>query len=154
MIIGCPGCRTRYLVDEQALGGRVGRIVRCATCGHTWHQKAPRELLAADDFSRFESSRIEPALEVPRRPEVLAEAGLEVPPRPGATPEPSRRPKRGHRGLRWLVLVVFFVLVILAGVVIARGAVVKMWPPAARLFALAGLPVEPPGLGSGRMSDQ
>jgi hypothetical protein len=33
-------------------------------------------------------------------------------------------------------------LAIIAGVVIARGAVVKILPPAARLFALVGLPVE------------
>jgi predicted Zn finger-like uncharacterized protein len=139
MIIGCPGCRTRYLVDEQALG--AGRLVRCATCGHTWHQKAPRELLPTDDLSRFAGSRIEPA--------------LEVPPRPAATPQPPAHPRRSHRhGVRWLVLVVLVVLAILAGVVIARGSLVKIWSPVARLFALAVLPVDSSGQGSVRMSGQ
>jgi predicted Zn finger-like uncharacterized protein len=146
MIIGCPACRTRYLVDEKALGGRVGRTVRCATCGHTWRQTAPPDLFAADGSARFEDSRIEPALEVPPRPEAQREASLEVPPRPGSIPERAPRPKRSRWGARrWLMLVVLFVLAILVGVVIARGAVVKIWPPAARLFALAGLPVEPLG---------
>jgi hypothetical protein len=45
------------------------------------------------------------------------------------------------------VLAVLFALAILAGVVVARGAVVAIWPSAARLYALAGLPVEPPGIG-------
>jgi hypothetical protein len=45
--------------------------------------------------------------------------------------------------LRWFVLIVLCVVAILAGVVLARGAVVKVLPATARLFALAGLPVEP-----------
>jgi hypothetical protein len=49
--------------------------------------------------------------------------------------------------MRWLVLLVLFALAILAGVVVARGAVVAIWPPAARFYALAGLPVDPLGAG-------
>jgi predicted Zn finger-like uncharacterized protein len=143
MIIGCPGCHTRYLVDEQALGGRAGRTVRCATCGHTWHQAAPPELVPVD-----ERSRIEPALEVPPRPKVVAEESLGVPPRPGATSEPPAPPRRSRwAALRWLLLVMLVVLAILAGGILARGAVVSIWPSAARLFALAGLPVDPLGAG-------
>jgi len=39
------------------------------------------------------------------------------------------------------------VLAILAGAILARGAVVSIWPSMARLFALTGLPVEPLGAG-------
>jgi len=145
MIIGCPSCRTRYLVDEQALGGRVGRTVRCATCGHTWHQASPPELVGADAPENPEGSRIEPALGVPPRPEVLSAANLEVPQRRAEIPEASRVKRRRWGALRWLVLIVLCAVAIIAGVVIARGAVVKILPPAARLFALAGLPVEPSG---------
>jgi len=42
---------------------------------------------------------------------------------------------------------VLFALAIIAGIVVARGAVVAIWPPAARLFILAGLPVETPITG-------
>jgi hypothetical protein len=71
-------------------------------------------------------------------------------PRQGSVSEPSPttpRRRRSVAALRWLVLVLLFVLAILAGVVVARGAVVALWPSAARLYALAGMPVEPPGAG-------
>jgi hypothetical protein len=45
------------------------------------------------------------------------------------------------------LLAVLLVLAILAGVVVARSAVVAVWPPAARLYALAGWSHEPPGTG-------
>jgi predicted Zn finger-like uncharacterized protein len=143
MIIDCPVCLTRYLVDEQALGGPAGRTVRCASCGHTWHQSAARGADANEDAGRLEG-RIEPALEVPPRPGTMPSPTLEIPARSRLVAEPPPRRGRGNwAAVRWLVLAVLLALAILAGVVVARGAVVAMWPPAGRLFALAGLPVEP-----------
>lgn len=40
MIISCPSCYTRYLVDPISIG-HDGRDVRCAKCQHTWFQ-APK----------------------------------------------------------------------------------------------------------------
>lgn len=40
MIIACPSCQTRYAVPDSAIGA-VGRTVRCAKCGHSWHQQGP-----------------------------------------------------------------------------------------------------------------
>ena len=37
MILTCPACQTRYVVDP-ALIGAAGRIVRCAKCANSWHQ--------------------------------------------------------------------------------------------------------------------
>jgi predicted Zn finger-like uncharacterized protein len=143
MIVSCPVCRTRYLVDELALRGQSGRPVRCANCGHTWHQTASPELPANGDEAKTDG-RIEPALEVPPRPATT----LEVPPRPRILPEPPRRGSRRRWGaLRWLVVAVLLALAVLAGVVVARGAVVALWPPAARLYALAGFAAEPPWTG-------
>ena len=45
MIIGCPSCATRYRIGPLALG-RPGRDVRCAKCGHRWHQLPPAERVA------------------------------------------------------------------------------------------------------------
>ncbi len=48
MILTCPSCAVRYLVDARALGAK-GRMVRCARCGHTWRETAPEAALPADD---------------------------------------------------------------------------------------------------------
>jgi predicted Zn finger-like uncharacterized protein len=37
MIVTCPACSTRYLVDPRALGV-AGRSVRCTECAHVWPQ--------------------------------------------------------------------------------------------------------------------
>src|SRR5580692_5554601 len=141
MIVSCPVCRTRYQVDEGALRGQSGRTVRCAKCGHTWHQTASPEPPEVGDEAKTDG-RIEPALEVPPRPA----ATLEVPPRQRALPEPPRRRSRWG-AFRWLVIAILLAVAVLAGIVAARGAVVALWPSAARLYALAGFSAESPGAG-------
>lgn len=43
MILECPSCENRYLVDPRALG-KAGRTVRCAKCKHQWFaEPAARE---------------------------------------------------------------------------------------------------------------
>jgi predicted Zn finger-like uncharacterized protein len=143
MVVSCSVCRTRYLVDETSLHGRTGRTVRCASCGHTWHQTAPAEPLATEDAARIAGPRVKPALEVPPRPAGIGIPVLEAPPR--ESPTEARRRRWG--ALRWLLLALLFAAAVLAGVMVARGAVVAVWPPAARLFALAGMPPESLGAG-------
>ena len=56
MIIACPSCNSRYLLDPAKIG-RDGRRVRCAKCGHTWAQTAPPpEDLAGDTVVESEAS--------------------------------------------------------------------------------------------------
>ena len=123
MILSCPVCRIRYRVDEKALRGLAGRTVRCANCGHTWHQSTPSELFA-DQEAAGPESRIEPALEVPPRP------GVSPRPIPGAPqtqrrlPQPpSGRQPRRWTAIRWLLLALLFAAAILAVVVAARVTV-------------------------------
>ena len=42
MIIHCPSCSARYPVDGASFAPS-GRKVRCAKCGHSWHQSPPSD---------------------------------------------------------------------------------------------------------------
>lgn len=42
MIITCEECQARYLINPDVLGAS-GRIVRCSSCAHSWHQNPPED---------------------------------------------------------------------------------------------------------------
>lgn len=50
MILTCPKCATRYLVDPAKIG-RAGRDVRCARCSHEWWAEPPAESQAAPEIA-------------------------------------------------------------------------------------------------------
>lgn len=117
MIVTCPSCATRYLVDPAALG-EAGRTVRCARCAHTWMQPPP------DDM--------------PRRVDVADAPAEAAPIPPGSIPPAAPEGRRGAGWLGWAALAVV-IAGVLGGAVLARDAVVAEWPLAARLYAMAGL---------------
>lgn len=47
MILECPNCQNRYLVDPRAIG-ESGRSVRCAKCKHKWFAEPAPESPAPD----------------------------------------------------------------------------------------------------------
>ncbi|HEU5481496.1 MAG TPA: zinc-ribbon domain-containing protein, partial [Sphingomicrobium sp.] len=47
MILTCPSCGTQYAVKDGAIP-EGGRKVRCASCGHSWHQEPPDEMPPAE----------------------------------------------------------------------------------------------------------
>lgn len=126
MILTCSACSTRYIVDPVLLGPE-GRTVRCASCGHQWHQKAPA------DFPRMLEPEPPPQAPPPRAP------GSNLP----GFPRRSRQP---GAAVAWAALVLAL-LVVFGAAVAAREAVVAAWPPASRLYAALGLATEPPGTG-------
>jgi predicted Zn finger-like uncharacterized protein len=126
MIVTCPSCSTRYIVDPKALGP-TGRMVRCANCKHTWMQAPPADMPKPVD--------VEPP------PDSLRP----IPPGSNLPAFPQPR-ARGAQAAGWLI----FLVVLLggaAGVVGARDQIVSAWPPAARLYDIVGLPVETIGAG-------
>lgn len=121
MIVTCPSCSTRYLVDPAALG-ETGRTVRCARCGETWLQAPPEDL--------------------PKRVDVAAapERVRPIPPGSNLPALPGRRRSRAWLG--WAALIVVLVGAA-AGAVLARDRVIAVWPEAKRLYSLVGLAEQP-----------
>lgn len=117
MILSCPSCATRYLVDDAQIGS-TGRTVRCAKCRHSWHQDPPEEILDAVEFA---APPAEPA-PIPK--------GSNLP----ALPRKRQR-QGGGRTVGWVGFVLT-VAVIVGGGYFARNQIVELWPPSARLFTL------------------
>jgi predicted Zn finger-like uncharacterized protein len=126
MIVTCPSCATRYLVDPRALG-TAGRVVRCANCSKTWHQTPP------DDLPR--------SLDI----------GLADVPPDFTTVRPQLPALPRRRFLPWTTIAAAVVLLLLfsgaVAAIAAREQVVALWPPATRLYTMVGLSVAPPGIG-------
>jgi predicted Zn finger-like uncharacterized protein len=126
MIVTCPACTTRYLVDPRALGD-AGRVVRCANCSKTWHQTPPEDLPRQLDIAPVD---VLPDF-VTGRPQL---------------PALPRRRRLSLATVVSAVLVLVLVSAAIAGIA-AREEVVALWPPATRLYSMIGLAVQPPGIG-------
>lgn len=127
MILTCPACATRYLLDTRALGTR-GRNVRCARCAHSWYELPPKR--ETDDA----------AGQAPADGEPLQGAQTPRPIPPGSNlPALIGAHRRRQGPLGWLALAV----VVAAGSTAAIGyreRIVEAWPPAGRLYAVLQLP--------------
>ena len=146
------------MIDGHALGAG-GRTVRCGACGHSWLQ-LPEPAMAepgapgdAEPAARFEPPPMPPAEAVP-------------PPLPAAPPAPapeakSRRgrrreqaalveagasPRRGRGLTRVLVwfLFVFVVAALVLGGYRYRNDIVRIWPPAMKLYEVLKIDTIPP----------
>lgn len=116
MILTCPSCATRYLIDPSALG-EAGRLVRCARCSHSWNERPPEDM--------------------PKRVDVMPPPERVTPLPPGSNlPALNNQPRR--RGLiGWAALVVVIVG-IAAGGYFARDKITEVWPDAALIYAGLG----------------
>ena len=120
MIVTCSSCATRYLMDAASLGPN-GREVRCARCGHVWHQPPPEDL----------PKSIDAAPSAPQATDLLPAYNLSAPP-----------PARPSRGLimGWAALLLTVAL-IGAGFYSFRSTVAEIWPASIRLYAKLGIPL-------------
>mgnify|MGYP002401261777 CR=1 FL=1 len=162
------------MIDGTALGAS-GRTVRCGACGHSWHQlpepemaepgqeapfAAPPEAvteagapLSAEPAGALAPPPIPPAEPAPPpagEPAAAPAAAAAEESRRGRRREKAAAPKRGRGLTRVLVwfLFVFVVAALLLGGYKYRNDVVRLWPPAIRLYELLKIDTDPPsGVG-------
>ncbi|MEI9990664.1 MAG: DUF3426 domain-containing protein [Rhizomicrobium sp.] len=156
MILTCPQCATRYQTDAAKFPA-AGRNVRCAKCGHVWHQIGP----APEPDPEAEIEVHEPPPPPPPPPEpasiaaqprVAAFAPTPVTVAHAAEDVPAAAPRRGAPWLGraavvagW-VLLVGLILVIGVAAVRFRDNVATWLPQTSSFYAAAGLPVNPRGI--------
>ncbi len=112
MIITCPSCLRRYMIDETTFDEK-GRMVRCSMCGHTWHQqKIIQELTPAHQEKDAATANSKNML-VPR-------------------------PEHPYR-LNWLI---YFTVVatLLSVFIIGHATFISLWPPVEKVYKVIGLP--------------
>jgi predicted Zn finger-like uncharacterized protein len=143
MILTCPQCATRYQVDANKFPAS-GRNVRCAKCGHLWHQLGPApepdaEYIVREAEQSPMSEAASAAAHAPMRPlrPVAEEADSE------ATRGSALRRAALVGG--WLLLATL-VLAIGWAAVALRDNVVIWLPQSASFYSAVGLPVSPQGM--------
>jgi len=131
MILSCPACSTRYLIDP-ALIGPDGREVRCAKCSHQWIEKLPPDQPPP-------VLEPEPAAAPDQAPETETEAEQEAEEVTYETnlPAVAQQTPRRTSPVAWGVLVLL--IGVLVGGVVARQDIISLWPSTARLYERLGL---------------
>ncbi len=125
MILTCPSCATRYLIDPAALGD-TGRLVRCARCSHSWIERPPEDM--------------------PKRVDVLPPPERVTPLPPGSNLPAIHKAPRRHGWIGWAALVLV-TIGIAAGGIFARDKIVEVWPDAAFIYASLGFGEEAAVIG-------
>jgi predicted Zn finger-like uncharacterized protein len=120
MIVSCPACSTRYLLEPAALGP-AGRAVRCVKCEHSWHQVPPHDMPREVDLA----SPLADGVPLPRRPEAA----------------------RASRGAGLPLLIMVLVVLGLTGGYFFRERIIAEWPKTAQIYELLHLPSKVLGAG-------
>ena len=153
MILTCPACATRYQADEAKFPPQ-GRQVRCAKCGHAWHQPGPEpetapEPVPAAIVEAPESSpgpvRIDPPSNGVAGHGAVAR-GVAGRPRPPAAPK-QRSPLLPMLGvaLGWIGLIAVVLLIGLSAVRY-RQEITVVWPQSAGVYSRLGMNVNVQGI--------
>jgi predicted Zn finger-like uncharacterized protein len=147
MILTCPSCDTRYSVDGAKFPA-AGRTVRCAKCGHSWHQpgegeavpeaasEIPTETAPAPPPTEASASDPFPVNPSPTR----AFAPASVAPEHGSPMGPKLAVVAGWAGL------IAVVLLIAVSAVRYRQDIAVIWPQSAGVYSSLGLKVNASGI--------
>ena len=155
MILTCPQCSTRYQTDAAKFQP-AGRNVRCAKCGHVWHQDAPEPEPDVDSDIIAAEAPPEPVAATPIATQE-ADAPLSRPqtftPNPVTArdrvqtsfAEPSNLPMRLAVGAGWLALIAIILLIGWSALRF-RQQIATVWPQSASLYSAVGLKANASGL--------
>ncbi len=148
MILTCPECSARYVVDPKALLPN-GRVVRCAKCKHSWREDAPDIDVSLVDETEAESPQVAEAAPEPAAPSpdadkqdatedefAIRRARRKKRPRP--LPKGSNLPalqnhKHGDILWGWYGLGAFIVIFITSFLVF-QTTISEIWPPSQKLY--------------------
>lgn len=143
MILTCPACATRYQADEAKFPPQ-GRKVRCAKCGHVWHQPGsptPPE----PDIAAVPPPGPPPAPE-PSMPEPhLSRTRVFAPSATVTEREPLARGAMLAVAAGWIGLVVL-ILVIGYSAIRYRQEISVIWPQSAGVYSSLGLKTDARGI--------
>jgi predicted Zn finger-like uncharacterized protein len=136
MILTCPACATRYQADEAKFPPQ-GRQVRCAKCGHVWHQPGPAAV------SESETAAASDPLQAPEPSSSRTRAFA-----PAATMPESEPLARGAMlavAAGWIALVAV-ILAIGYSAVRYRQEISVIWPQSAGVYSSLGMKVNAHGI--------
>jgi len=147
MILTCPNCDTRYSVDGSRFPPQ-GRTVRCAKCGHSWHQAAEPDTVPAADSAAEPVAAPAPEAEAQATPfggPPLSSTRAYAP-SPAAPPEP-RAPLGPKLAVvaGWAGLIAVVLLIALSAVRY-RQDIAVIWPQSAGVYSTLGLHVNASGI--------
>ncbi|HKB96013.1 MAG TPA: DUF3426 domain-containing protein [Rhizomicrobium sp.] len=138
MILTCPSCDTRYSVDGSKFPA-AGRTVRCAKCGHSWHQPGEAGEAAPEPPAALSGPAPEaPAHESPSPIRSFAPVSAAAEPR--APLGPRIAVMAGWAGLIAVVLLIAF------AAVRYRQDIATTWPQSAGVYSSLGLHVNASGI--------
>ena len=132
MILTCPACTTRYQADEAKFPP-LGRQVRCAKCGHVWHQAGP---VAASESET--SPAAEPSVS---RTRTFAPP-ISVPEEQG---EPLARGAMLAVVAGWIGLIALIAAIGYAAMRY-RQEIAVIWPQSAGVYSAMGIKLNPQGI--------
>lgn len=136
MILTCPNCASRFVVDDAHLG-EGGRMVRCSHCKTAWRAEPQN---TQPEFARGDVKE----LTQPARPADLPGEALPKQYRARVQAQAEAR-QAAAAGVVWGVMAAALAgLLVLA--VVFRTEVARVWPNTASVYAAMGLPVNVVGL--------
>lgn len=143
MILTCPNCDTRYSVDGAKFPA-AGRTVRCAKCGHSWHQAAE----TPEPEPVFEAAAPEPQPETePASPNPVNNPSSIRAYAPATAVAEPRAPLGPRLAVvaGWIGLIAV-VLLIAVSAVRYRQDIAVIWPQSTGVYSSLGLKVNASGI--------